>query len=520
MTRSLTLAVLLLLSTIASAQPGPGGDLAILPLPSFEYIGDSNIARGFALIRNRTGAEVRDFIVTVRMTGPPTTYIGGDGCVNTETPYEIQCTIPLIRPGQIMPLQLYIGPIHQARVFLRASVSWNGPVSPAVFKTVSFPRDFVVTNTGDEGPGTLRDAIERVNHDCVEYGVPCRIAFHIDQPVPASGWYTIFPNTPLPGIISPDVEIDGATQTQFGGNTNVLGPEILLDGSALGFGHGLILAGQGFASVTSLAIGGFPWDGIAVLRSGVVGSTIENNYIGTDASGTQPLPNRSRGITFDRPSYGFEVRHNRISNNVRAGVFIAGAFNVRVFENTIRANSAGVFLGPDSHDVTVEGNYIVENAQFGVAVAPETTSYRLVDNSITRNGFIGIDRGLDGFSGYEGDDRDPFNVRVVPPRLVSAHYDPVADATIITGTYFGPHGDDRVEYTTWELTLFRSAVNDGQGETVIGHTAAATYGGTFTFTTPGDLRGQFITALGQITFTIETGPYYWTSEFSEAVEVR
>lgn len=513
MTRSLTLVVLLFLSSIAAAQPGPGGDLTVLPLPSFEYIGDSNIARGFALIRNRTGAEVRDAILTVRMTGPLTTYIGGDGCTNTDTPYELQCTIPLIRPGQILPLQLYIGPIREARVFLRAQVIWNGPVSPAVFKTVSFPRDFVVTNTGDEGPGTLRDAIERVNHDCLEYGLPCRIAFHIDQPVPANGWYTIYPNTPLPGIITPDVEIDGATQTQFGGNTNVLGPEIMLDGSALGIGHGLILAGRGFVSVTNLAIGGFPWDGIAVLREGFSGSTIADNYIGIDA-GAQPRPNRSRGITFNRPSSFFEVRHNRISSNVRSGVFIAGAYQVRVSENTISANSAGVFLAPDSHEVTVEGNYIVDNAQFGVAVAPETTAYRLVDNSITRNGFIGIDLGLDGFSGYDGDDSVLSRAKVPPPRLLSATYDPVTDATTITGLY----SDYRVQYGSWEITLYRSSVNDGQGEAPFGHTTARN--GIFTFTVSGDFRGQFITATGFHQLLIEVGPYYWTSEFSEAVEVR
>jgi hypothetical protein len=511
MTRALALVVLLFLSSIAAAQLPP--DLTIIQLPSFEYIGDSDIARGFALIRNRTGAEVRDFIVTVRMTGPPTTYIGGDGCVNTDTPYELQCTIPLIRPGQILPLQLYIGPIREARVFLRASVIWNGPVSPEVFKTVSFPRDFVVTSTGDAGPGTLRDAIERVNRDCLEFGLPCRIAFHLDQPVPASGWYTIFPNTPLPGIISPDVEIDGATQTQFGGNTNLLGPEIMLNGSALGTGHGLILTGVGFASVTDLAIGGFPWDGIAVLREGFSGSTIANNYIGTDAS-AQPLPNRSRGITFNRPSYGFEVRHNRISHNVRAGVFIAGGYSVLLSENTISTNSAGVFLGPDAHEVTVEGNYIVDNAQFGVAVAPGTTAYRLVDNSITRNGFIGIDHGLDGFSGYDGDDTDLFNAKVPPPRLLSATYDPVADATTITGMY----SDARVQYSSWEITLYRSFVNDGQGEIPFGHTTATN--GIFTFTVSGDYRGQFITATGFHQILIEVGPYYWTSEFSEAVEVR
>lgn len=512
MTRSLSLVVLLLLSTLASAQQ-PGGELTI-QLPSFEYIGDSKIARGFALVRNQTGADVRDAIVTIVMTGPRTTYLGGDGCVNTDNPYELQCAMPLIRAGQTLPLQLYIGPIHEARVFLRASVIWNGPVAPEARKLVSFPRDFVVTNTGDAGPGTLRDAIERANHDCAAIGFPCRVAFHIGQPVPASGWYTILPNTPLPGIIATDVEIDGATQTQFGGDTNPRGPEITLDGSGLGTGHGLILTGRGYVSVSNLAIGGFPWNGIAVQREGFSGSAITNNYIGTDAGGTQPLPNRSRGIMFNRPANDFDVTHNLIAHNVRSGVFIEGAYNVIVSENTIRANSAGVFLGPDSHEVTVERNSIVENAQFGVAVAPGTTAYRLVDNSITRNGFLGIDLGLDGFSGYDGFDNPLSEAKVPPPRLLSATYDPIADATTITGLYH----DARIQYGTWEITLYRSPVNDGQGETTIGRTTATN--GTFTFTLSGDLRGQFITATGFHQILIEVGPYYWTSEFSEAVEVR
>lgn len=510
MTRSLTLAVLLLLSTIASAQQ-PG--FLTVSLPPFEYIGESDIARGFATVRNDTGADIRDVLVRVHMAAAPTVFLGGEGCVNFETPDVVHCAMPLIRAGESIPLQLYIGPIREARVYLTAQVAANTPPVSAVRRTVSFPRDFAVTNTGDEGPGTLRDAIERVNRDCLGYGLPCRIAFHIDQPVPASGWHTILLNSPLPGIMTPDVEIDGATQTQFGGDTNPLGPEITLDGSGLGAGHGLVLTGRGFVSVSNLAIGGFPWDGIAVLREGFSGSVIADNYIGTDASGTKALPNRSRGITFNRPSSNFEVRHNLISNNIRSGVFAAGVYNLVLSENTIRANSAGIFLGPETHDVRVERNSIVENAQFGVAIGPATSSYNLVDNSITRNGFMGIDRGIDG-PGYEPDSRDPIRAYVDPPQLLSAHYDPSANTTTIAGTYF----DARVQYSMWELTLFRNTVNDGQGEAVIGHTTASN--GMFSLTVPGDLRGQFITATGQLTLLIETGPYYWTGEFSEAIEVR
>jgi hypothetical protein len=512
---SRSLVVLLLLSTVvtfsAAALPAQEGTLTI-ELPSFEYLGDSDIAHGFATLRNTGQKDVYDSVVSVRMNGAPTIYLGGDGCVNGDTPHTLSCSVPFIAAGASRTIQLYLGPIREARVFLAATAVWNGPVNAEAKRTVSFPRDYVVTNTGDEGPGSLRAAIDAVNADC-DLGIPCRIAFHIGAPVPPNGWFTIYPNTPLPEITAADIEIDGATQTQFGGDTNPLGPEIELNGAATGVGHGLVLGGRGFASISNLAIGGFPWDGIAVQRNAFSESTITNNYIGTDASGTRALPNLSRGITFNRPAIDFDVTHNLIAHNVRAGVFVAGGFNLLFAENTIRANSAGIFLGPDSHDIRVERNSIRENTQFGVAVGPATASYELVDNSITRNGFMGIDRGLNG-PGYEPDERDPVIAHVAPPRVLSARYDPIANITTITGTYF----DDRM-YFAWEVALFQSSVNDGQGEEPIGR--ATVTNGAFSLTVPGDRRGKFITATGQLTLTIEIGgPYHWTSEFSEAIEVQ
>jgi hypothetical protein len=373
-----------------------------------------------------------------------------------------------------------------------------------------------VTNTGDTGPGTLRAAIEYANDVCVRDAVPCSIVFHIDAPVPQRGWFTIYPNTPLPALTGPDIEIDGATQTQFSGDTNPLGPEIALDGSAVGIGDGLRIAGEGIAVVRHLAIGGFPWNGISVTRDSFARSFISDNYIGTDATGTHALPNGSRGITFDPPASEFDVTHNLISSNGRSGVFIAGAYSITLEENTIRANgAAGVLIGPQASDTILRRNAIVSNTQFGVAIAPETNRYSLIDNSISRNGFIGIDRGLNGFSGYDSDEQIVTAAKIPPPRLLSAMYEPRNNETTIIGTY----NDEADAWGTWKITLFRSTVNDGQGEFVLGHTVAKD--GTFRFVVPGDLTGQFITATGQrALFLGLSGDWFWTSEFSEPVVVR
>jgi parallel beta-helix repeat protein len=522
MTRILSLVVLLFLSTAASGQQH-WNDLT-LAFGEFERIGSSDISRVFAMVENHTGSDIQGITVDVALLARPTTYIGGDNgggwsCANQETPYRLICTTSVIRAGESSLLQIYVGPVFENRVQVSAYATWvvgSDPVyTPVARRQGTFPREVIVSNTGDAGPGSLRAAIDYVNDTCPRDQVGCRIAFRIETPVPERGWYTILPNSPLPAITAPDFEIDGATQTRFGGDTNPLGPEIALDGSALGSGHGLQLAGDGPAIVRNLAIGGFPGDGIAVTRRSGGGALVTGNYIGTDATGLHPLPNRSRGISFDSPASNFDVRDNLISNNVRSGVYIFHAYGVSLTENTIRANSAGVFLGPESHETTVERNSIVDNAQFGVAVARYTTAYQLIDNSITRNGFIGIDHGLDGFSGYDGSDSVLSDARVPPPRLLSATYDPVANVTTIIGLY----ADERVPYGRWTLTLYRSSANDGQGEASLGHTSATN--GTFTFTVPGDLRGQFITATGFHEVVIEFGPYYyWTSEFSEAVEVR
>jgi Right handed beta helix region len=534
MTRALTLVLSLCLSTAAFAQ----FDALTMSFGPIERIGDSDIANSFVTVHNSSYLDVPNVFVRVNLTNsyvPETTYIGGQNdelwtCQNDQTPFRLVCSAPLIPAGQSVRLQLYVGPIKpESRVTLSGNAIWQWyeaqPFSETVTQTRSFGREVVVTSSGDSGPGSLRAAIEYANDACTRDAVPCRIVFRIDAPVPERGWFTILPNTPLPAITaSPDLEIDGSSQTLFSGDTNPLGPEIALDGSALGHGHGLQIGGIGIAVVRNLAIGGFPWNGIAVTRDSFSRSIISESYIGTDATGTQALPNGDRGITFDLPASEFDVTDNIISGNGRSGVFVAGGYSVTLDGNKIGTDvtgqplpngAAGVLIGPEASSVLLRRNTIAHNTKFGVAIAPETKRFELVDNSITRNGFIGIDRGLDGFSGYDSDESDVDRAKIPPPHVESATFNPAANWTTIVGTYNNSYDD----YGTWNITLYRNTVNDGQGEAVLGHIAA--FNGRFTLTVPGDLRGQFITATGQRRMFLGlSGDWYWTSEFSEAIEVR
>ena len=91
---------------------------------------------------------------------------------------------------------------------------------------------FMVSNTGDSGPGSLRQAILDSNS---AVGATNTIDFDIS----GSGVQTIAPLSPLPAITNP-VLIDGDSQPGYAGT-----PLIELSGSQAGSGDGLTITGAG-----------------------------------------------------------------------------------------------------------------------------------------------------------------------------------------------------------------------------------------------------------------------------------
>ncbi len=84
---------------------------------------------------------------------------------------------------------------------------------------------FVVTNTGDTGPGTLRAAIQAADADPnpgvddIVFDIPASTAPDLNVPVsgfdPSTQTWTITPNSPLP-VITHSVSIDGYSQANVG----------------------------------------------------------------------------------------------------------------------------------------------------------------------------------------------------------------------------------------------------------------------------------------------------------------
>jgi hypothetical protein len=247
---------------------------------------------------------------------------------------------------------------------------------------------FPVTNSKDDGAGSLRQAILDANA-ASGFNV---ITFNI----PGSGAPTISPTSELPALTVP-VFIDGITQPGFAG-----APMVVVNGTQAGAGaNGLTLTGGG-SIVRGLAVNGF--DGAGILLQGNGGDLVTGDYIGTDAAGTTALGN-GVGVSIADLSGGIvgfsqttAASRNVISGNIQDGVIISGNDSVvagnrigtDVTGSTALANGTGIaviYIGSNNMiggPASWAGNLISGNVKDGVGI------YGGSGNTIQGN-FIGTD---------------------------------------------------------------------------------------------------------------------------------
>ncbi len=209
---------------------------------------------------------------------------------------------------------------------------------------------FMVTNTGDTGPGSLRQAVLDAN---ANPGLDT-IAFDIG----GGGVQTIQPASPLPAITDP-VFLDGTTQPGFDGV-----PLVVLNGLRAGpNAYGLTIT-AGRSTVKGLVVDGFTAAGIALATNGA--DVITGNYIGTDVMGLAAVPNGAGIIS--------------ASARNRIGGFGPGDRNI-ISGNT----TAGISISSGGNDNRIEGNFVGTNAA-GTAPIPNQDGVRVADGSGTRIG--------------------------------------------------------------------------------------------------------------------------------------
>jgi hypothetical protein len=251
---------------------------------------------------------------------------------------------------------------------------------------------FVVSNTTDSGPGSLREAIVQANAN----PDASTITFNI----PGAGAATpavLTLATELPALTAP-VTIDGTTQPGYDGL-----PVVEVTGSGLPGAPGTGF--QVFASNTTirgLAVTLWPNDGVFLLQ-GTTNVVIENNTIGVDRAGATrgnfAIGVRVRGTTqtisgnaigsngigvvveaLSTPTTGVTIQNNRI------GVAPNGT--------TARPNNAGVVLYGDNavavSGTVIDGNQIAGNAGWGIDIQ-RSGALLPVSGTVIRGNTIGLD---------------------------------------------------------------------------------------------------------------------------------
>ena len=210
---------------------------------------------------------------------------------------------------------------------------------------------YTVTNTGDSGMGTLRQAILDAN---ANVNVVDLIDFDIAGPP-----FTIKPTSPLPTITDP-VTIDGYTQNGASPNPSLIGTDAVLlieiDGSLAGDTDGLLIQhvtnlGAG-TTIRGLIINNFASNMRAAIRINDDGNNvIEGNFIGTNASGLLARPN------FDGVSIALGADDNLIGGSTFAAAnLISGNINRGVVLDTEDNNIKGNYIGTDRTGQVALGN--------------------------------------------------------------------------------------------------------------------------------------------------------------------
>lgn len=140
------------------------------------------------------------------------------------------------------------------------------------------PATFTVSIPGDDGAGSLRQAIRDANTNPGTDAIVFAVA----------GAEAIRPATPLDAVTDA-VTLDATTQPGFAGT-----PVVVLDGSLLKTGDGLTLSAHTGSTVRGLAVVNFPGVGVRVTGGG--GHALRGNYVGIAADGVTAAPNGGGGV--------------------------------------------------------------------------------------------------------------------------------------------------------------------------------------------------------------------------------
>ena len=375
---------------------------------------------------------------------------------------------------------------------------------------------------GPDGLVTLREAIIAANNT----EGPQVIGFNIptDDARFNGTVFTIQPMTTLPDLIDGGTTIDGMTQNDFSGDSNPLGPEIVLDGSQLAVGSGLSTRNDGYV-INGLVIHSFG----TCLQLGGSNIRVTQCYIGTDETGAEAKVHDEgialvgRDMIIGGPDAG---DGNIISGSQNTAILVGdnggdastriSTDNIVIEGNQIGTDRAGINalagggIWVYADNTLIKANRIAFNTNGGVFIA-EGTGNTVSQNVMFSNDNLGIDISLDGVT-----ENDPGDTDTGPNNLMNF---PVLEAALLQDAELIVQGAiDTPNPETTTIELFANPVPDPGGDPS-GHGEGAVYLGSVTPNSGGEFVASFIAVdPGTLISATATDSEGNTSEFAMNIE--
>jgi len=266
------------------------------------------------------------------------------------------------------------------------------------------PLTNIVTTTADFGTNSLRAAIYyATDHPgtTVKFNIP------VSDPGYSNGVYNIHLTGHLPPLVANGMVIDGATQPGFINQPVIFvdASQIIPET----FTSDTVLVYSSSNQLRNIAFTGFNWNGVTLLYPDATNNTISGCWFGVASTGTNAAPNAYQGILIAAGAGGNIIggtnalQRNVLSGNSQYGVFITDSNttgNVVLGNyigtdasgsNGIPNGKSGIFVGNVSSGNIVGStnpagrNLLSGNSEYGVIITSNTMANVVLGNYIGVN---------------------------------------------------------------------------------------------------------------------------------------
>lgn len=264
------------------------------------------------------------------------------------------------------------------------------------------PLTNIVTTTSDVGPGSLRAAIYyATDHpgSTVRFNIPVTDSGY------SNGVFNIHLTGMLPPLVVNGTIIDGSTQPGFAGKPLIFvdASQILPET----FTSDTFLIYSASNQIKNFSFSGYDWNGLTLLYPNASNNVISGCWFGLGPAGTNAAPNAFQGILIEAGASGNIIggtnalQRNVISGNAQYGIFITDSNTTGnvvlgnyigtdpTGSNAIPNGASGIFIGNSASGNIIGSanpagrNVISGNSQYGIWISNTV-------NNVIEGNYLGL----------------------------------------------------------------------------------------------------------------------------------